>query len=209
MRQAALTGKRVTARYYRNQYQHWLCFLDSWARPELYADQSRQQRKRTPAQLYASIRCPEMLLFLAAAAGLPEKLLQEAAEASLNAIGAHHNKRTDELRRVISWDVIEAALLAHPKLDLATVHAVEGSPGEPLSFLTDDGDRKTIWDSRTLSARAGAKIARRALTSNFDLQQYRSTAAYSGHPAPDDQVLQVVKGTDKRRLLIFPGRVLT
>ena len=152
MRQAALTGKRVTARYYRNQYQHWLCFLDSWARPELYADQSRQQRKRTPAQLYASIRCPEMLLFLAAAAGLPEKLLQEAAEASLNAIGAHHNKRTDELRRVISWDVIEAALLAHPKLDLATVHAVEGSPGEPLSFLTDDGDRKTIWDSRTLSA---------------------------------------------------------
>ena len=92
--------------WYDNQRQHWLGYLDDWPGPGFYG---RKVPKRSARFIYTHIVNPQMLVYLADAAALDAKLVAAAARAGLRERSMA--AMSGAIRRVIPWEVVEAALL--------------------------------------------------------------------------------------------------
>jgi hypothetical protein len=94
--------------WYNTQHEHWLGWLEGWNGPGAYG---RQNWKRSAAFVYAHIVNPQMLVYLAEAAGLPKALVVEAMREAL-ANWESMQSMSAAIRRVVPWPTIEEALLA-------------------------------------------------------------------------------------------------
>jgi hypothetical protein len=93
--------------WYRTQQQHWLGWLGGYEGPGGYG---REDWDRSGEFVYNHIVNPQMLIYLAEATGIDPALVASAVEAALT-------KRTmmamsASIRRIVPWNIVEAALLA-------------------------------------------------------------------------------------------------
>jgi hypothetical protein len=97
---------RNPRRWYRTQRQHWLGWLSEYCGPGFYGRQVRVKRDAKFA--YNHIVEPEMLLYLARAAGVDKRLVTAASRAA--APRKTLMGKTGAMRIVIPWVTVAAAL---------------------------------------------------------------------------------------------------
>jgi hypothetical protein len=93
--------------WYRTQHEHWLGWLAGWNGPGAY---NRKDWRRSAQFVYDHVVNPQMLVYLAEAAGLPKAVVSEAISRAL----AHRTSMSSmsaAVRRVIPWQTVEIALL--------------------------------------------------------------------------------------------------
>jgi len=100
---------RDTTMVGRTQKQHWSRWLSAgYSGPGVY---ERQNWNRDARFVFNHVQCPDMLIWLAQAAGLPDAVLQAAYEACCGA-GSRPASRCGAIRRIIPWETMEQRLLA-------------------------------------------------------------------------------------------------
>jgi hypothetical protein len=110
-------GKAVSARsiwkgkevWYSSQKEHWMVWLSEYDGPGFYGRKDRGER--TAEFAYNHIGNPQMVLWLAEAAGVPKKDLLAAKRSAL--AGARtRNSHCALIRKAIPWSAIEERLRA-------------------------------------------------------------------------------------------------
>jgi hypothetical protein len=92
--------------WYTTQRRHWLGWLGEWDGPGAYG---RKNSKRSAQFVYDHIVNPQMLVYLAEAAGIPGHVVKKAATTAL--AGRSMAAMSAAIRRVIPWENVEEALL--------------------------------------------------------------------------------------------------
>ena len=96
--------KRV---WYRTQHEHWLGWLEGQQGPGAY---DRKNWHRSAQFVYDHIVNPQMLVYLAEAAGVDRKCVTKAAMAGIENRSSM-SSMSAAIRRVIPWEAVEEALL--------------------------------------------------------------------------------------------------
>ena len=96
--------KRV---WYRTQHEHWLGWLAGQQGPGAY---DRKNWHRSAQFVYDHIVNPQMLVYLAEAAGVDRKRVTLAARAGI-ARRSSMSSMSAAIRRVVPWEAVEEALL--------------------------------------------------------------------------------------------------
>lgn len=94
------------------QKEHWIGWLFEYNGPGAYGRQTGFKRDARFA--YNHIVCPEMLLYLAKAAGVDRKQVAKANRAFTKGKTMMHKSRA--IRAVITWETVAAALWPRLKL---------------------------------------------------------------------------------------------
>lgn len=94
--------------WYRTQHEHWLGWLGEYAGPGAYG---RKDHDRSAEFAYNHIVNPQMLVYLAEAAGIRRGLVLKAVRAAL-ANWATMTAMSSAIRQTIPWAVVEGALVA-------------------------------------------------------------------------------------------------
>ncbi len=89
--------------WYRSQKQHWLGWLKEYDGPGFYG---RSRWDRSAEFIYNHIQCPPMLLWLAEASGLSNRVIHRAKAAAL-ASDNHHGPGTAAVRALVPWATVE------------------------------------------------------------------------------------------------------
>lgn len=92
--------------WYRTQKEHWLGWLAEYGGPGAYGRKPGANRDARFA--YNHIVCPDMLLWLIAAAGVRRELVTAAHAAA--AAGGTMMQRAGAIRRCVPWTEVRAAL---------------------------------------------------------------------------------------------------
>lgn len=92
--------------WYRTQKEHWLGWLSEYNGAGAYGRKSGQNRDARFA--YNHIVCPEMLVWLIEASGVPRELVTAARVAA--ASGGTMMQRAGAIRRQVPWTEVFAAL---------------------------------------------------------------------------------------------------
>jgi hypothetical protein len=93
--------------WYANQRQHWMGWLGGYDGPGAYG----RTGTNLPASFaYNHIVNPQMLVYLAEAAGIADALVDKAVEAAL-ASASTMSSMSGAIRRTIPWEMVEARLL--------------------------------------------------------------------------------------------------
>ena len=93
-------------KWYRTQKEHWLGWLEHYEGPGAYGRKPGMTRDARYA--YNHIVEPLMLLYLARASCLPKAVVARAERAAKE--GTTMMQKSAAVRRVVSWEMIEAAL---------------------------------------------------------------------------------------------------
>ena len=91
---------------YCTQHEHWLGWLREWDGPGFYG---RKESNRSAEFVYNHIVNPQMLIYLAEAAGITKTLVREATHSAL--ARSTMPAMSAAIRRHIPWRMIEGALL--------------------------------------------------------------------------------------------------
>ena len=97
---------------YWSQRGHWQEWLSDYDGPGPFG--RKIDHGRNMDAIYRRIACPPMLFWLAEAVGVSDSKLDDACRAVIGA-PAHSTSRCAALRRVISWEAIEAAMVAYAR----------------------------------------------------------------------------------------------
>ena len=92
---------------YLSQKQHWLEWLDDYARRD--AEGGPDHKPRSAEFIYNRIMCPPMLYWLAEGTGVPDVYLDRAFDAVVD-VAPRPASRCAALRWVIPWGTVEFAL---------------------------------------------------------------------------------------------------
>jgi hypothetical protein len=93
-------------RWYANQKEHWLGWLNEYDGPGAYG---RIGRNYDAAFAYNHCGCPPMALWLGEASGIDERLVAKATKLVQQSSGTF-SARSATIRSVIPWDVIARVL---------------------------------------------------------------------------------------------------
>ena len=93
--------------WYKTQHEHWLGWLNGWRGPGAY---SRKDWNRSAEFVYDHIVNPQMLVYLAEAAGVNRESVTVAVKAALEDRGSMPSMSA-AIRRIIPWETVESALL--------------------------------------------------------------------------------------------------
>ena len=96
-------------KWYLTQQEHWLGWLSEYHSPGAYGRQTGV--KRDARYAYNHIVQPEMLLYLAKAAGVDRKLLGAATRAC--AKNRALVQKSSAIQGIIPWEIVAAALWPH------------------------------------------------------------------------------------------------
>jgi hypothetical protein len=94
--------------WYDTQHEHWLGWLRGYEGPGGYG---RKNWSRSAEFVYNHIVNPQMLVYLAEAAGIADKTVRKAAAAALANLSTM-SSMSAAVRRVVPWKMTEEALLA-------------------------------------------------------------------------------------------------
>lgn len=93
--------------WYESQKEHWVGWLFHYNSPGSYG--RKVTSGRDAKFVYNHIVCPGLLTYLADASGVARGLVREAKRVS--ATGGTEMQRSAAIRRLVPWDVVQAALL--------------------------------------------------------------------------------------------------
>jgi hypothetical protein len=99
-------GKEV---WYSSQKEHWMVWLSEYDGPGFYG--RKDWAERTAEFVYNHIGNPQMVLWLAEAAGVPKKDLLVAKRSALSG-GRNRNSHCALIRKAIPWSAVEERLRA-------------------------------------------------------------------------------------------------
>jgi hypothetical protein len=94
--------------WYKDQHEHWLGWLRGWGGPGAYG---RKDWNRSAEFVYNHIVNPQMLVYLAEAAGVSKDLIARAIKAAF-AGRSTMPSMSAAVRHVLPWALVEQALLA-------------------------------------------------------------------------------------------------
>jgi hypothetical protein len=94
--------------WYKTQHQHWLGWLEKYDGPGAYG---RTGTGYSAEFAYNHIVNPQMLVYLAEAAGISDRTVRKAAAEAL-ANRSTMSSMSAAVRRVVPWKTIEATLMA-------------------------------------------------------------------------------------------------
>lgn len=94
--------------WYSSQKEHWLGWLFHYEGPGFYG---RQSWDRTAEFVYNHINCAPMLLWMAEASGVNMRLVRKASRSIVP--GTSGPTQCAAIRRVVLWELVEAALRGH------------------------------------------------------------------------------------------------
>src|SRR5262249_18601170 len=97
--------------WYAHQQEHWMGWLSEYDGPGAYG---RIGTDRSAAFAYNHIVNPQMLVYLAEAAGVADELVVEAVDAAL-ANSSTMPSMSSAVRRLIPWATVEDALLSRSR----------------------------------------------------------------------------------------------
>lgn len=93
--------------WYQSQKEHWMGWLFHYNSPGAYARKVTQGRDAR--FVYNHVVCPGLLTYLADAAGVSRTRVREAKR--IAASGGTEMSRAGAIRRIISWEMVQASLL--------------------------------------------------------------------------------------------------
>ena len=99
-------GTKYGRVWYGSQKEHWLGWLFHYEGPGFYG---RQRWDRTAEFVYNHINCAPMVLWLVEASGVDTALVRRASRSIV--AGNSGPTQCSVVRRVVPWEVVEAALL--------------------------------------------------------------------------------------------------
>jgi hypothetical protein len=108
-------------KWYLTQKEHWLGWLSEYNGPGAYGRQTRVKRDAKFA--YNHIVQPEMLLYLANAAGVDRKLVAAANRAFIK--GTTLMQKSSAIRGIIPWETVAAALWSNYSLVRTPIGAAQ------------------------------------------------------------------------------------
>jgi hypothetical protein len=92
---------------YPSQKEHWLRWLAQYGTAGHYG---RKNRKVSSAEIvYNRINCPPMLLWLAEAAGAPNRKIRAAVELALS-VAPSYPRQCASIRKALPWSTVEERL---------------------------------------------------------------------------------------------------
>lgn len=94
--------------WYGTQHEHWMGWLGNYDGPGGY---DRKDWKRSAAYVYNHVVNPQMLVYLAEAAGISPVTVREAMDAALAKSGSSMSAMSAAVRKVVPWSKVEQALL--------------------------------------------------------------------------------------------------
>jgi hypothetical protein len=124
-------AREATGVWYTTQHEHWLGWLEGYEGPGAYG---RQDSSRSARFVYNHIVNPQMLIYLAEAVGIHSQRLQEAAAAALTHRGETMSSMSGAIRKVVPWEVIQAAPLG------GTIPTTMRQPAAPAGRIEGPND---------------------------------------------------------------------
>lgn len=94
--------------WYSSQKEHWQGWLEEYEGPGAY--DRKIQDGRSAKFAYNQIQCPPMLVWLAEACGVDERLVREGCRVILKS-PPRAASRCGAFRRLVPWELIELRLL--------------------------------------------------------------------------------------------------
>jgi hypothetical protein len=93
--------------WYTTQQEHWLAWLSQYDGPGAY---DRKGTNLSASFAYNHIVNPQMLVYLAEAAGVADALVDDAVEAAL-ASSSTMSSMSSAIRKMIPWELVETRLV--------------------------------------------------------------------------------------------------
>ena len=98
--------RRKRAAWYESQKEHWIGWMFHYNSPGAYGRMTTHGRDAK--FVYNHVVCPGLLTYLAHAAGVSRSLVKAAK--GIEKTSATEMQRSGEIRRIIPWAVVHAAL---------------------------------------------------------------------------------------------------